>query len=94
MTSGCTPVFKITTQATTIAPGAKSSFTVSKPNVYSNSIIFPTLYYSGTAIPIVTISGVSSGTFTVNVYNAHATNSITTSLMISFLHVSTGSDFF
>jgi len=93
LTTGVTldaPAGVITTFNATTAAASVSSFVVSSKAVTANQVVIPSiLNYSGTyftnGVPYVTITGVSAGSFTVNVINTHATNALAGVLKIGFV---------
>lgn len=77
------PIIQIITQAPNIASGASASFTVSGSTITSNTCLNIETVYSGSAIPVVTTSNKTGGSFRINVYNAHGTNALNSALTLN-----------
>lgn len=77
----------ITTVSSTTTPNSTDSFTVNNSACTSTSVVVASLCgYTGSNLPpIVTVSGVSNGSFTVNVTNINSTFSLNGVLSISFV---------
>lgn len=82
----------ITTVSSTLAAVTSTGFTVTNSAVTAASVISATLVnYSGTLItngvPVITVSGITSGAFDIKITNVHASNALSGVMKISFIVV-------
>ena len=80
----------ITTVTATTAGEATDSFVVTNNRVLASSVVLVSLDgYSGTlstnGLPLITVTGISAGSFTMNVSNAHGTAALSGTLDIGFV---------
>ncbi len=79
----------ITTQAASAAAGATQSFAVNSSYCSADSVVKVGVQsYGGTlstnGIPVINVSGVTGGQFTVNVSNAHSANALNGNLFVNY----------
>lgn len=82
------PIIRINTVSATTAAGSSFTFTVicQDNNFVSNASVKPSvLGYSGTGIPYVIVSSVSSSQFTLKVFNIHPSAAFNASICIDIL---------
>ena len=78
----------ITTLSSTLAAQASVEFVVTATGLTSTSArIFTNVSYTGAGIPVVTISAKGANSFTIKIYNAHATNAFNNTLAIDYMIV-------
>lgn len=74
----------ITTVSSTLAPNISTSFQVNNSKVTANSKIFVSVNYAGAGVPIVNISSIINGQFTIKITNGSAV-ALNNVLKISYL---------
>lgn len=74
----------ITTVSSTLASTLSTSFNVNNSKVTASSKIFVTVNYAGTGVPIVNISSIINGQFTIKITNGSAV-ALNDVLKISYL---------
>lgn len=78
----------ITTVSSTLAAQASAEFVVTATGLTAASArIFTNVLYTGAGIPVVTISAKGASSFTIKIYNAHATNAFNNTLAIDYMIV-------
>lgn len=82
----------ITTVSSTLAANATATFTVNNSLVTASSRVYASVVsYSGTyatnGLPCVNVGSIASGSFAIQLFNAHGTNALSGTVSISFLVV-------
>lgn len=92
LTSITTPVSvltqggNITTVSATLAADATASFNVTNPAVSANTVVLANMSrYTGTGLPLVSVTNTTTGSFTLTVTNIHATVALNAPIKISTL---------
>ena len=75
---------QITTVALTTAAAAEEAFVCNNTTVDANDVVVVSTTYAGAGKPIVFITDVGAGVFTVNITNVHAANALDAVLVINF----------
>jgi hypothetical protein len=77
----------ITTVSSTLAANARTSFTVTNPNVLAGSKILVSVEYDETAtgIPVVGVSDIAAGSFKVVLSNAAGTDALNNVVKVHYL---------
>lgn len=75
---------QITTVALTTAAAAEEAFVVNNSKVDANDVIAVSTTYAGAGKPVVFITNVGAGVFTVNISNVHAANALDAVLVVNF----------
>lgn len=75
---------KITTVALTTAAGAEETFTVNNSKVKADDVVVVSTTYAGAGTPMVSVKGVTDGSFVVVITNLHASNPLDAALTINF----------
>jgi hypothetical protein len=75
---------QITTVALTTAAAAEEAFVVTNTKVDANDVIAVSTTYAGAGKPVVFVTNVGSGVFTINISNVHAANALDAVLVINF----------
>ena len=80
----------ITTVSSTLAAQANATFTVTNNTIVAASVVNVSLgTYSGTfgtnGTPLVSVPTVAAGSFSITIYNAHASNALSGTLKIHFI---------
>lgn len=78
------PCGQITTVALTTAAAAEEAFVVNNSLVDANDVIVVNTTYAGGGKPIVFVTNVGAGVFTVNITNVHAANALDAVLVVNF----------
>lgn len=78
------PTGQITTVASTLAAGVGTSFVVNDSLVNATDTPILSVNYAGTGLPIASVTNVTTGQFTVVLYNGHATAAFNGALIINF----------
>ena len=78
------PCGQITTVALTTAAAAEEAFVVTNTLVDANDVIAVSTTYAGAGKPIVFVTNVGAGVFTLNITNVHAANALDAVLIINF----------
>lgn len=90
ITSASTPVTlnkpcgQITTVALTTAAAAEEAFVVTNSSVAATDVVVVTTTYAGAGKPIVFVTNMSAGAFTVNISNVHASAALDALMVINF----------
>lgn len=77
-------VGQITTVALTTAAAAEEAFIVTNSEVDANDIVVVTTTYAGGGTPIVFVTTVAAGAFTINITNVHASAALDAVVVINF----------
>ena len=75
---------QITTVALTTAAAAEEAFVVNNSTIVATDVIAVSTTYAGAGKPIVSVTNVGSGVFTLNITNVHAANALDAVLVINF----------
>jgi hypothetical protein len=75
---------QITTVALTTAAAAEEAFVVNNSKVDANDVVVATTTYAGAGKPVVFITNVGAGVFTVNISNVHASAALNAVLVVNF----------
>lgn len=78
------PCGQITTVALTTAAAAEEAFVVTNTLVDANDVIAVSTTYAGGGKPVVFVTNVGAGVFTVNISNVHASAALDAVLVINF----------
>ena len=78
------PCGQITTVALTTAAAAEEAFVVNNSLVAATDIIVVNTTYAGGGKPIVFVTNVGAGVFTINISNVHATAALDAVLVVNF----------
>lgn len=78
------PTGQITTVALTTAAAAEEEFTVNNSLVAATDIIALSTTYAGAGTPILSVKGVSAGSFQIVISNVHAANALNAAMVINF----------
>ena len=78
------PCGQITTVALTTAAAAEEAFVVNNTSVDADDVIVVNTTYAGAGKPIVFVTNVGAGVFTVNITNVHATDALNAVLVVNF----------
>ncbi len=76
---------QITTVALTTAAAAEEAFVVTNTKVDANDVIAVSTTYAGAGTPVVFVTAVGSGVFTINISNVHASTALNAVLVINFV---------
>jgi hypothetical protein len=75
---------QITTVALTTAAAAEEAFVVNNSKVDANDVIAVSTTYAGGGKPMVWVTNVGAGAFTVNISNVHASAALDAVLVVNF----------
>lgn len=75
---------QITTVALTTAAAAEEAFVVNNSKVDANDVIAVSTTYAGAGKPVVFVTNVGSGVFTINISNVHASAALDAVLIVNF----------
>ena len=78
------PCGQITTVALTTAAGAEEAFVVTNTLVDATDVVVVSTTYAGGGKPVVFVTNVGAGVFTVNISNVHATAALNAVMVINF----------
>lgn len=78
------PCGQITTVALTTAAAAEEAFVVTNTLVDATDVVAVSTTYAGAGTPVVFITNVGAGVFTINISNVHAANALNAVLIINF----------
>jgi len=78
------PTGQITTVALTTAAAAEEAFEVTNTLVDANDVIVVNTTYAGGGKPIVFVTNVGAGVFTINISNVHASAALDAALVVNF----------
>lgn len=78
------PCGQITTVALTTAAAAEEAFVVNNSLVDANDVIVVNTTYAGGGKPVVFVTNVGAGVFTVNISNVHASAALNAVLVVNF----------
>ena len=82
------PLGRIRTVSLTLLPGQDTSFNVNLFQLQATGIVLLNgVSYAGTGFPIVTVSAVNSGSFTVRIVNVHTTDSLNDTVTFGYMIV-------
>jgi hypothetical protein len=74
----------ITTVTATVATQANISFTVSHPDVNTNTVVLANMsHYTGNGLPIVRVTNTTSGSFTLTINNLASVGALNAPIKIS-----------
>ena len=74
----------ITTVSSTLAASASAVFVVTNSKVLATSKVLLSVLYGGTGIAYATISAIAAGSFTVKLYNVHASAALDAVVNVHF----------
>lgn len=74
----------MTAVALTTAAAAEEEFTVNNSLVAATDIIALSTTYAGAGTPILSVKGVSAGSFRIVISNVHAANALNAAMVINF----------
>lgn len=80
---------QITTVALTTAAAAEEAFVVNNSLVDATDVIATSTTYAGAGKPIVFVTNVGAGVFTLNITNVHAANALDAVLVVNFAIIKT-----
>lgn len=75
---------QITTVALTTAAAAEEAFVVNNSKVDANDVVVVSTTYAGAGKPVVFVTNVGAGVFTVNISNVHASAALDALAVINF----------
>ena len=76
----------ITTVSATLATQGSASFTVTNPVVSASTVVLANMSrYTGTGLPLVSVTNTTTGSFTLTVNNLHTTSALNAPIKISTL---------
>lgn len=80
-----TNVGQITTQGATAAAAGEHAFVVTNSTVAATSVVVANIAsYAGGGTPIVSVTAVAAGSFTLTITNLHAANALDAAMVINF----------
>ena len=74
----------ITTVSSTLASNASASFVVTNSKVLASSQVLVSVNYAGNGIAYATTSAIADGSFTVKLYNVHASAALNAAIGVHF----------
>ena len=78
------PCGQIVTVALTTAAAAEEEFTVTNSLVDANDVVVLSTTYAGAGTPILSVKGVTAGSFKVVISNVHASNALNAAMTLNF----------
>lgn len=76
---------QITMNSASLAAGAEVTFQVNNSKVTANDVVVANISFSSTGTPVVSVTQVENGSFTLTVTNLHASTADTTADEITFV---------